>query len=79
VFGSGLSEHDAHLTDALSRNPDRPVAVSMMPGPQPELRMKQAEIYGRLNAQPLLFFDASTHPLGSSNLTAPAGLRAGRA
>jgi hypothetical protein len=79
VFGSGLSEHDAHLTDALSRNPDRPVAVSMMPGPQKELRMKQAEIYGRLNAQPLLFFDASTHPLGNPGLTAPARLRVSRA
>jgi Domain of unknown function (DUF4917) len=33
VFGSGLSDHDAHLTEALSRNRSRAVAVSMMPQP----------------------------------------------
>jgi Domain of unknown function (DUF4917) len=79
VFGSGLSEHDAHLTDALSRNGDRPVAVSMMPGRKRELRAKQADIYGRLEAEPLLFFDATTHPLGDPSLTVPAKRRARRA
>jgi Domain of unknown function (DUF4917) len=72
VFGSGLSEHDGHLTEALSRNPDRPVAVSMLPGPRKELRAKQADIYGRLDAEPLLFFDATTHPLGNPGLAVPA-------
>lgn len=78
VFGSGLSEHDAHLADALSRHRDRPVAVSMLPGPRKELLAKQVDIYGRLEAKPLLFFDATTHPLGDPNLSIPAKRR-GRA
>jgi len=69
VFGSSLSEHDAHLTDALSRNPNRPVAVSMLPGPRKDLRVRQADIYGRLEAESLLFFDARTHPLGDPTLS----------
>ncbi len=71
VFGSGLSQHDAHLAEALSENPDRAVAVSMLPGPQDELLAKQVDIYGRLKAKPLLFFDATTHPLGDVALTVP--------
>jgi hypothetical protein len=69
VFGSALGEQDRHLTGALSVHPDRPIAVSMMPGPRAELRAKQADIYGRLEAKPLYFFDATTHPLGSADLS----------
>lgn len=69
VFGSGLSEHDAHIAEALSENPDRPVAVSLLPGPKSELLAKQVDISGRLDAGPLLFFDATTHPLGDRMLS----------
>ncbi len=68
VFGSSLSQHDAHLAEALSENPERPVAVSMLPGPEEELLPLQVDIYGRLKANPLLFFDATTHPLGDPTL-----------
>jgi hypothetical protein len=68
VFGSGLSEQDSHIAEALSENPKRPVAVSMLPGPKKELLARQADIYGRLDASPLLFFDARTHPLGDPAL-----------
>jgi hypothetical protein len=71
VFGSGLSQHDAHLAEALSENPNRAIAVSMLPGPKDELLAKQVDIYGRLKAKPLLFFNAKTHPLGDSVLTVP--------
>jgi Domain of unknown function (DUF4917) len=71
VFGSSLSEQDAHLAEALSENPDRPIAVSMLPGPQDELLPQQVDIYGRVKAQPLLFFDATTHPLGNPSLRVP--------
>lgn len=64
VFGSSLSEHDAHLAEALSEHPNRPVAVSMLPGSHEALLARQVEIFGRLRADPLLFFDARTHPLG---------------
>lgn len=66
------SEHDSHLAEALSENPGRPVAVSMLPVPKKELLAKQVDISGRLEASPLLFFDATTHPLGDPALAVPA-------
>lgn len=65
VFGSRLSLEDDHLVDALNEQPKRPIAISMRPGPQRELAAQQAEIFGRLRADTLLFFDSTTHPLGS--------------
>jgi Domain of unknown function (DUF4917) len=72
VFGSRLGDSDRHLTDALNEHPERPIAVSMQPGPKRELAARQADIYGRLEAENLRFFDARTHPLGSADLAAPA-------
>jgi hypothetical protein len=69
VFGSGLSAQDTHIAAALSEHPDRPVAVSMMPGSKKELLARQVDIYGRLEANPLLFFDAHSHPLGDPGLS----------
>jgi hypothetical protein len=71
VFGSRLGVEDQHLVDALNENSDRPVAVSIYPGPRREVRRQQAEIFGRLEADPLLFFDSTTHPLGDPGLQAP--------
>ena len=71
VFGSALSEQDSHITEALSEHPDRPVAVSMLPGPRDELLARQVDIYGRVNADPLIFFNAETHPLGDPALRVP--------
>jgi hypothetical protein len=68
VFGSSLSEHDSHLAEALSENPDRPVAISMLPVSKKELLAKQVDISGRLEASSLLFFDATSHPLGNPAL-----------
>lgn len=67
VFGSGLSTQDDHLVDALNEQPDRPIAVSMLPGPKKELARRQADVFGRLETTHLLFFDATSHPLGSSS------------
>lgn len=72
VFGSSMSEHDSHLAEALSEYPDRPVAILMLPAPKKELLARQVDICGRLEANPLLFFDATTHPLGSPALTVGA-------
>ncbi len=67
LFGSSLSTQDDHLVEALNEQPDRPVAVSMLPGSKKELARRQADIFGRLDTNHLLFFDATTHPLGSSS------------
>lgn len=71
VFGSSLSAHDAHLVDALGENPDRPLAISMMPAPKREITARKADLIGRLRSSELLFFDARTHPLGAPNLRTP--------
>lgn len=68
VFGSRLGDQDKHLSDALGEQPDRPIAVSMMPGTKRDLALQQIEIYGRLKVDTLIFFDATTHPLGSADL-----------
>ncbi|HXE46163.1 MAG TPA: hypothetical protein VN635_13340 [Conexibacter sp.] len=38
--------------------------MSMLPGPKKDLARRQADIFGRLETNHLLFFDATTHPLG---------------
>ena len=70
VFGSSLSPQDQHLIDALNENPSRPVAVALRPRTRREVAARQADIYARLEADTLLFFDATTHPLGSPALRA---------
>ena len=69
VFGSALGAEDAHIAAALSENPERAVAVSMLPeGSKAERLARQMEIYGRLEVEELIFFDATSHPLGAANL-----------
>lgn len=69
VFGSALGAEDAHITAALSENPDRAVAVSMLPeGSKGDRLAKQMDIYGRVEVEELIFFDATTHPLGAPQL-----------
>jgi hypothetical protein len=71
VFGSSLSEQDRHIADALSASPGRPIAVSMLPQPKSELLAEQLDIHGRVAASELLFFDATSHPLGDPTLRVP--------
>jgi hypothetical protein len=70
VFGSSLSVEDDHLVEALSEHP-RPVAISMLKRPKKQLMAAQVDIWGRLNASEIYFYDASTHPLGSRDLCVP--------
>jgi hypothetical protein len=69
VFGHSLSDQDRHLVDAINRAPERPVAISMRARGGGELKEEQARIFGQLRTPEIYFFDASTHPLGSSDLT----------
>jgi hypothetical protein len=66
VFGSDLGEQDQHLVEALNRNPDRPVAVSIRRQGKSanDIRATKAVFRSALAADPLVFFDAETHPLG---------------
>jgi hypothetical protein len=60
-----MSTQDSHLAKALSENPDWLVAISILPGPKKKLLARQADLSDRLEASPLLFFDATSHPLGN--------------
>jgi hypothetical protein len=71
VFGSRLSEQDHNIVDALNLSPERPIAVSLLPSSKADLLSKQLDIYGRLKAKTLLFFDARSHPLGAEILRVP--------
>lgn len=64
VFGHALGPQDAHLVDALNVQPDRPIAVGLLPGPEAEVRARQGELRGALATRDLYFYDATTHPLG---------------
>lgn len=71
VFGSRLGKQDDHLVAALSENPDRPVAVSMLPDrSKAERAAFQVALWRRLQASRVHFYDATTHPLGSEELRA---------
>lgn len=72
VFGSRLGISDEHLVDALNEHPLRPVAISMRRMSKRELARQQSDIYGRLDAKTLLFFNAETHPLGAQGLRCEA-------
>jgi hypothetical protein len=64
VFGHALGPQDQHLVDALNVQPQRPIAVGVLPGSREEVRARQGELRGALSASELYFYDATTHPLG---------------
>jgi hypothetical protein len=68
VFGSSLGLQDDHLLDALNEHPERPIAVSVLPGSRRHVAARQADVYARLETDELRFFDATSHPLGDPAL-----------
>jgi len=69
VFGSSLGDQDQHLVNAMRRWRDARIAVSIYPtaAPQDIIAIK-ANLHKRLPESNLLFFDSTTHPLGSTTL-----------
>lgn len=65
IFGSHLGEPDQHLVEAIVAHPERPLAVSIRPAADADVkRMKHH--YGEVLSvvREILFFDSTTHPLG---------------
>lgn len=73
VFGHSLGEADNHLTDAMKRWGGREIAISVFPNEPEEIIAFKANLHRRLPRAELLFFDSTTHPLGSGDLRVSNG------
>lgn len=68
VFGHSLGDVDRHITAAIRQAGIRDIACSLRQGPRDTVVAKKAEIISRLPESNLIFYDASTHPLGATDL-----------
>ena len=73
VFGHSLGETDEHLVRAMRNWRNRRIAVSLLPAEPRHIVARKAALHERLPNADLLFFDASTHPLGRPELQIAAG------
>jgi hypothetical protein len=69
VFGHSLGDQDQHLVDIV-RDPahNTPVCISMRPADPDTIVGRKTAVTARLYPREVLFFDASTHPLGEAAL-----------
>lgn len=72
VFGHRLDETDAHLVEAMKKWGPREIAVSMRRGSPHDILRRKATLQKKLPQARLHFFNAETHPLGSSALRVQA-------
>ena len=70
VFGHSLSAQDQHLVDIMRRL-KAPIAVAVREPVAENIFARKAEVQGRLQSKSVLFFDATTHPLGAGDLAIP--------
>jgi len=66
VFGHSLGESDKHIANAIARNRDRPLAISILPGSN--IIKEKGRYIGILGKKDIAFFDATTFPLGDPTL-----------
>lgn len=72
VFGHALGQSDRHIVNAIKTHEDRPVAVSMVPSNDSKrVQERKRELSKLLGRDDLIFFDSTTHPLGSHDLRIP--------
>jgi hypothetical protein len=77
VFGHSLSEQDDHLVFPMRAWHQMPVAISIRPGDDEDRIIQQKDrLRSRLSPmQDIVFFDATTHPLGAAEMAARAPRR----
>ena len=73
IFGNSLGGQDQHLVDAIRRWDDRRIGVSVYPSAPEEIIAYKADLHKRLPRAELLFFDSTSHPLGSTTLKLAEG------
>jgi hypothetical protein len=72
VFGHSLSEQDDHLVAPMKNWRDNPVAIALRPNDDDDVIVQQKDRFrSRLSPmKDIVFFDATTHPLGDPGLAA---------
>ena len=68
IFGHSLSANDKHISDAMNKWGKRTLAISMLPDDENSIKREKARIFEKLPEAEIYFFDATTHPLGASDL-----------
>jgi hypothetical protein len=72
IFGHSLSEQDDHLVTPMKGWRDNPVAIALRPNDDDDVIVQQKNRFrSRLSPmKDIVFFDATTHPLGDPDLEA---------
>ena len=68
VFGHSLSESDRHIVRAMKEWGHRRIAVGIRSRDAAEIVARKVDLRKLLPQAELMFFDSSTHPLGSDDL-----------
>jgi len=68
IFGHSLGAGDGHLISAIRQQSSKRIAISIVPGDERQIVEMKAHYTHYLPEFELLFFDASSHPLGSATL-----------
>lgn len=68
VFGSALQDNDQHLVNAMRSWRGERIAISVYPTGPHEIVALKANLHKKLPNAELLFFDSTTHPLGSAEV-----------
>jgi len=70
IFGHSLGPTDQHLAEILSRG-ERTFAIGIYPSDAKQVIREKAHFQKALAGATLLYFDSTTHPLGSTSLRVP--------
>ncbi|MBK8246519.1 MAG: DUF4917 family protein [Gemmatimonadetes bacterium] len=71
VFGHSLGDVDRHIVDLLAKKRDRLIAISVYPSEKENIVKTKAFCRQRLPNADLHFFDSTSHPLGTPDLSVP--------
>jgi hypothetical protein len=71
IFGHSLGPTDRHLADILSRGAERTFAIGIYPSDPKQVIREKAHFQKTLAGATLLYFNSTTHPLGSTSLRVP--------
>jgi hypothetical protein len=68
VFGHSLGEADQHLINVMKSWSQKTIAIALRPGNQNHIVENKVRLNELLKKHALVYFDSTTHPLGTSDL-----------